>query len=115
VALALALELPPAGLILQSAFTSVRDMARRHYPFLPRAVVPDAYPNLRRIPRLNAPLLMLHGANDSIVPLMHGEELYAAAPEPKRIEVFPDAGHNDLVGPDWIETITEWARDVVRP
>ncbi len=115
VALALALELPPAGLILQSAFTSVRDMARRHYPFLPLAVVPDAYPNLRRIPRLNAPLLMLHGANDSIVPLMHGEELYAAAPEPKRIEVFPDAGHNDLVGPDWIETITEWARDVVRP
>jgi uncharacterized protein len=115
VALALALELPPAGLILQSAFTSVRDMARRHYPFLPRAVVPDAYPNLRRIPRLRAPLLMLHGANDGIVPLMHGEELYAAAPEPKRIEVFPDAGHNDLVGPDWTETISEWARDVLRP
>ena len=113
VALALALELPPAGLILQSAFTSVRDMARRHYPLLPRAVVPDAYPNLRRIRRLRAPLLMLHGANDSIVPLMHGEELYAAAPGPKRIEVFPDAGHNDLVGPAWIETITEWGRDLL--
>ena len=114
-ALALALELPPAGLILQSAFTSVRDMARRHYPFLPRAVVPDAYPNLRRIRRLRAPLLMLHGANDSIVPLMYGEELYEAAPEPKRIVVFPDAGHNDLVGPGWIGTITDWARDLLAP
>ncbi len=112
VALALALERPPAGLILQSAFTSVRDMARRHYPFLPHGLVPDAYPNLRRIARLQAPLLVLHGARDDIVPLMHGEELYEAAPEPKRIQVFPDAGHNDLIGPDWIEAITGWARDL---
>jgi fermentation-respiration switch protein FrsA (DUF1100 family) len=112
VALALALEQPPAGLILQSAFTSVRDMARRHYPFLPRSLVPDAYPNLRRIARLRAPLLVLHGARDDIVPLMHGEELYEAAPEPKRIQVFRDAGHNDLIGPDWIEAITGWVRDL---
>ena len=113
IALALALELPPAGLILQSTFTSVRDMARRHYPFLPRALVPDAYPSRRRIPRLRAPLLVLHGARDDIVPLMHGEELYEAAPEPKRIVVFPDAGHNDMLRPRWIETITGWARDVL--
>jgi fermentation-respiration switch protein FrsA (DUF1100 family) len=112
VALGLALERPPAGLILQSAFTSVRDMARRHYPFLPRSLVPDAYPNLRRIARLRAPLLVLHGARDDIVPLMHGEELYEAAPEPKRIQVFRDAGHNDLIGPDWIEAITGWVRDL---
>jgi fermentation-respiration switch protein FrsA (DUF1100 family) len=115
VALALALDQPPAGLILQSPFTSVRDMAGRHYPFLPRALVPDAYPNLRRIVSLRAPLLMLHGARDDIVPLMHSEELYEAALEPKRIEVFLDAGHNDLVGRDWIETITGWARDLLRP
>jgi uncharacterized protein len=113
VALALALERPPAGLILQSAFTSIRDMGRRHYPFIPRALVPDAYPSLRRIPQLRAPLLVLHGARDEIVPLMHGEELYLAAPEPKRIEVVADAGHNDLLGREWIETITEWARDVL--
>ena len=113
VALALALDLPPAGLILQSTFTSVRDMGRRHYPFLPRALVPDAYPSLRRIPRLRAPLLVLHGARDDIVPLMHGEELFEAAPEPKRIEVFGAGGHNDLLGPDWIETISGWARDVL--
>ena len=98
IALALAVELPPAGLILQSTFTSVRDMARLHYPFIPRALVPDAYPSLRIIPRLRAPLLVLHGSDDPVVPLMDGEALYEAAPDPKRIEVFAGAGHNDLIG-----------------
>jgi uncharacterized protein len=56
VALALALERPPAGLILQSAFTSIRDLARLHYPFIPPALVPDAYPSLDLIAGLAAPL-----------------------------------------------------------
>jgi uncharacterized protein len=111
IALELAIEHPPAGLILQSAFTSVQAMARLHYPFIPRALVPDAYPSLRLIPRLRAPLLVLHGARDEIVPVMDGEELYRAAPEPKRIEVF-DAAHNDMVGPRWIETIADWAQSL---
>jgi uncharacterized protein len=112
VALALALEAPPAGLILQSAFTSVRDMARLHYPFVPRALVPDAYPTLARIGELRAPLLVLHGARDAIVPLMYGEALFAAAPEPKRMQVFEAAGHNDLValaGSRWAAAIADWA------
>lgn len=108
IALELAIERPPAGLILQSTFTSVRHMARLHYPIVPRALVPNAYPSLDLIPRLRAPLLVLHGSRDEIVPLMDGEELYDAAPEPKRIEVF-DAGHNDMVGSDWIRAISGWA------
>jgi fermentation-respiration switch protein FrsA (DUF1100 family) len=97
VALALALEHPPHALVLQSTFTGVRDMARLHYPFIPAALVPDAYPSLRLIPELQAPLLVLHGAEDEIVPLSHAHELFRAAPEPKRLHVFPAAGHNDLV------------------
>jgi fermentation-respiration switch protein FrsA (DUF1100 family) len=114
VALALALEQPPAGVILQSAFTSVRDMARLHYPLVPPALVPDAFPSLRLIPRLRASLLVLHGERDDIVPLGHGEALAEAAPGPKRLEVFAGAGHNDLLalaGPRWAETITAWVRD----
>jgi uncharacterized protein len=107
IALELALHQPPAALILQSTFTSIRDMARLHYPFIPRALVPDAYPSLRLIRGLRAPLLVLHGARDDIVPLMDGEALFEAAPEPKRIEVL-DAGHNDMVGPRWIEAITAY-------
>ena len=118
VALELALAHPPAGLILQSPFTSVRDIARFHYPYVPRALVPNAYPSLDRIPHLRAPLLVVHGARDPIVPLIHGEELFHAAPEPKRLEVFPDAAHNDIVagsGAHWAAVITAWATEILRP
>jgi pimeloyl-ACP methyl ester carboxylesterase len=119
VALALALERPPAGLILLSAFTSVRDMARAHYPLIPRALVPDAYPSLRLIGGLLAPLLVLHGEDDAIVPVEHGRALLDAAPDPKRLRVVPGVGHNDIVslaGPLLAEEIAAWAReDVTRP
>ena len=113
VALALALEAPPRGLVLQSAFTSVRDVARVHYPFLPRAAVPDAYPSLARIHELEAPLLVLHGERDEVVPVAHGRALLEAALEPKEMEVFPGVGHNDLVplaGEAYAEAVASWVR-----
>ena len=116
VALALALEAPPVGLVLQSTFTSIRDMARRHYPFVPGSLVPDAYPSLRRIGGLRAPLLVVHGERDSIVPPMHGDELFAAAPQPKRLHRVAGAGHNDLLtlaGDEWAREIATWAGDVL--
>jgi fermentation-respiration switch protein FrsA (DUF1100 family) len=112
VALELAVEYPPAGLVLQSAFTSVRDMARLHYPILPPALVPDAYPSLRLIRRLRAPLLVIHGERDEIVPAEHGRALYDAAPEPKLLRVFPHAGHNDLIataGEEWAAAVADFA------
>jgi len=111
-ALALARESPPSGLVLQSTFTSVRDMARVHYPFIPAGLVPDAYPSLRLIRHLEAPLLVLHGERDDIVPLSQGRALFEAAPEPKQIRTFPDLGHNDLVplaGKDYADAIGMWA------
>jgi hypothetical protein len=112
VALELALEYPPAGLVLMSTFTSVRDMARRHYPILPSGVVPDAYPSLRRVRQLRAPLLVLHGDRDEIVPLFHAEELFDAAPEPKQLHVIEGVGHNDLVsvaGDEWATAIAHFS------
>jgi fermentation-respiration switch protein FrsA (DUF1100 family) len=111
VALALAVEAPPRGLVLQSAFTSVREIARVHYPFLPRALIPDAYPSLRSIEQLRSPLLVLHGERDDIVPCSHGRALLDAAPGPKQMQVFPGLGHNDLVplaGAAWSEAIVSW-------
>jgi pimeloyl-ACP methyl ester carboxylesterase len=115
IALALALESPPRGLILQSAFTSVRDVARRHYPFIPTVAIPDAYPSLRRIPNLRVPLLVIHGDRDPIVPASHGRALFEAAPEPKRLEVFPGLGHNDLLlaGERYREVIVDWVRSAL--
>jgi fermentation-respiration switch protein FrsA (DUF1100 family) len=115
VAIALGLEAPPAGVVLVSTFTSVRDMARRHYPFVPAAIVPDAYPSVRLIRDLYAPLLVLHGDRDDLVPLMYGEELYGAAPDPKRMHVLAGVGHNDLVeraGNEWAAAIAKFAREV---
>lgn len=115
IALALAVESPPQGLVLQSTFTSLRAVAHHHYPVIPSAVVPDAYPSIRRIGQLQAPLLVLHGARDEVVPLTEGRALYEAAPEPKRKHVFEGLGHSDLVaaGDEYARVIKEWmANDV---
>jgi fermentation-respiration switch protein FrsA (DUF1100 family) len=118
VAVELAVEFPPAGLVLQSTFSSVRDLARRHYRFVPAGIVPDAYSSLTRIHRLNGALLVLHGDSDDIVPVAHGRALFDAASEPKRIHVAAGAGHNDLVtrmGPAYAQLIAAWATGTAYP
>ena len=117
VAVELALERPPAGLVLLSAFAGVRELGRLHYPFVPSALVPDAYPALRRIRELHTPLLVLHGDRDEIVPLSQGRALFEAAPGPKRIHVFPGLGHNDLVslaGVELARVIAAWTSGIER-
>ena len=112
VALALAIDAPPAGLVLQSTFTSIRDMARLHYPLVPRAVVPDAYPSLRLVAEVRTRLLVLHGDRDELVPLMYGEALFEAATCPKEMIVFPGVAHNDVItlaGPRWAAAIASFA------
>lgn len=117
VALELALAHPPAGLVLLSTFTSVRDLARVHYPFIPAALVPDAYPSLRRIAHLRAPLLIVHGERDEIVPLSQAKTLFEAAPGQKRLRTMPGVGHNDLIslaGKAFSEEIAAWAGELAR-
>ena len=118
VAVDLALACPPAGLVLLSAFTSLRELARVHYPFVPASLIPDAYPTVRRIHDLRAPLLVLHGDRDDIVPLSQGRALFEAAPGPKSMHVFPGAGHNDLLqlaGTEFARLIALWASGLQRP
>jgi uncharacterized protein len=113
VAIELALAHPPAGLVLLSAFTSVREMARVHYPLIPAALVPDAYPSLRLIGGLRSPVLVLHGEDDAIVPVEHGRALLRAAPDPKRLRIVAGVGHNDIVslaGELLAGEIASWAR-----
>ena len=96
VALDLALEAEARALVLESPFTSVPDMARAVYPFLPLwPFVRTRYDNLSKIERLRRPLLVLHGERDEIVPFAQGRRLFEAAPEPKRFYAIPRAGHND--------------------
>ncbi|MEY2516343.1 MAG: uncharacterized protein QOJ89_3701 [bacterium] len=112
VAVELALAHPPAALVLLSAFTSVRDLARLHYRLIPKALVPDAYPSLRRIAGVHAPLLVLHGDDDMTVPVEHGRALLHAAPGRKRLFIVPGVGHNDIVslaGPQLAGEMASWA------
>jgi uncharacterized protein len=95
VALDLAVSRPCRALVLEAPFTSVPDMARVVFPFVPRAFVRTQYDNLAKIHRLRVPLLVLHGERDEVVPFAQGRRLFEAAPEPKRFFPVPGAGHND--------------------
>ncbi|MDP3939637.1 MAG: alpha/beta hydrolase [Deltaproteobacteria bacterium] len=96
VAIELALRVAPAGLVLESAFTSVSDMAKQVIPFLPLGIfLSTRYENLEKIPRIDCPLLVMHGEHDEIIPFEQGLRLYEAAPEPKTFFRIRHAGHND--------------------
>jgi len=91
-------EPAPGAVIVQSPFTSLADVAGEHYPLLPvRLLLRDRYENAAKIGALRAPLLVLHGTDDSIVPLANGRALFErATAEPKRFVEVRGAGHNDL-------------------
>ena len=99
VALELALAHPPRGLILESPFLSVQAMANRTLPGS-GYLFKSRFDSLARIGRLRAPLLILHGDADEVVPYEHGRRLWEAASEPKAFYTIDRARHNDtyLVG-----------------
>jgi len=83
--------------ILEAAYTSVADVAAALFPFVPaRWLVLDRFDNLARVRDLGAPVLIIHGEHDRLVPVALGRALYSAAREPKRALWVPDGGHNDL-------------------
>jgi fermentation-respiration switch protein FrsA (DUF1100 family) len=97
VAVALAAEKPVARVILESPFTSAVDIAARRYWFVPvRWLMKDQFRSDLRVGKVAAPVLVLHGERDAVVPIALGERLYALINAPKRFVRFPGAGHNDL-------------------
>jgi uncharacterized protein len=97
VAVALAADKPVARVILESPFTSAVDIAARRYWFVPvRWLMKDQFRSDLRVGKVAAPVLVLHGERDAVVPIALGERLYALINAPKRFVRFPGAGHNDL-------------------
>jgi fermentation-respiration switch protein FrsA (DUF1100 family) len=94
VAAALAVEDAPAALILETPFTSVRAMANGTLPGA-GYLFSTRYDTLGIIRRLRAPLLVLHGDADEVVPFRHGRAIFEAAPDPKSFYRIPGARHND--------------------
>lgn len=98
VAAHLAAEVPDIGaVVLEAPFTSIPDAAAHHYFWLPvHALAHESYQNIDKIPRITAPLLILHGERDGVVPVRHGHRLYEAATEPKRLVLVAEGRHSDL-------------------
>lgn len=98
VAVPLAARNEVAALILEAPFTSVAEVAQYHYSFVPAsALVRDRFDSLSRIGEVRAPILVLHGERDRVVPIRFGRALFDAAPEPKELWAAREARHEDLV------------------
>ncbi len=96
IALRLATESPTSGLILEAPFTSIRDMVQLTFPWLPfKGRITTKYNSLERIKQLKRPLLIMHGDEDRIIPVIQGQRLFEAANEPKTFQALKGADHNN--------------------
>ena len=85
------------GVVLEAPFVSVAACAQRRYPFVPAAwLVHDRFDSLSRIAQVTAPLLILHGERDMVVPVHHGRALLKAATAPSEGWFSPSASHENL-------------------
>lgn len=95
------------ALILQSPYTTMADLGRYHYPWIP--IEPwDKFDSIGRIHAVHMPVLALHGTNDAVVPYAQGIALFSAANQPKQWVSLPDRSHNNLWTPDFLSTINQF-------
>jgi fermentation-respiration switch protein FrsA (DUF1100 family) len=117
VAVSLALEHPPAALVLRSPFTSAVDVGRFHYPWLPVGwILKDRFLSNDRIARVLSPSLFIAGDEDRIVPASQTRTLFDTAREPKALMVIAGADHNDEAlaeGPEMIARAVAFATSVM--
>jgi fermentation-respiration switch protein FrsA (DUF1100 family) len=97
VAVALAAERPVGKVVLQSPFTSTVDVGAAAYWFVPvRLLMKDQFRSDERIGRVSAPVLVMHGERDRVVPFRFGERLFSLVQSDKRFVRFADGGHDSL-------------------
>jgi len=73
-----------AGIILESPFTSMVNLGKKYYPFFPvRFLIKDKFESYKKISNISAPVLIIHGKVDKIVPFAMGTKMYELANEPK--------------------------------
>ena len=96
IVVALAAEYPVGRVLLESPYTSIADIAAEAYPFAPaRLLTKDRFRSDKRIGNVSAPVLVVHGTDDDVVPIRYGERLYAMIRAPKRFVRIDGGGHND--------------------
>lgn len=96
VAVQLAEQETVGGVILDAPYTSIADVGARLYPFLPvQTFILDRYDSLSRIAAINAPLLIVHGDQDGLIPIAMGRQLFEQAKQPKQFSPIVGGGHAD--------------------
>jgi fermentation-respiration switch protein FrsA (DUF1100 family) len=115
VAAELATRVEPAGLILESTFTSLPDLGEDLYRWLPvRLLARIHYPTRERVAELNLPVLVVHSRDDEIIPFHHGERLHQAAKSSRHLLELR-GGHNEafLQAEDaYVERLADFLADL---
>ncbi len=115
IAVRLAGEREVGAVVLDAPYTSVVDVALLAYPYLPvRPLLRDRYESNRHIARVSAPILILHGERDTIIPVRMGKALFSLAPEPKKLFLYPEGGHIDLDRFGAPEAVAKWIDEARR-
>ncbi len=97
VAAAIAAKQAVGAVVLEAPFTTLAEIGAYHYWYLPVApLVRDRYDTLARLGSVQAPVLVLHGVRDRVVPAEMGRRVYDTARPPKTLFLAPEAGHSDL-------------------
>jgi hypothetical protein len=113
-AVRLAAREPVAALVLEAPFLSVLAVAQGQYPFVPVApLLKHPFRSDLWIGSVSAPVLILHGGRDGVVPVGQGEALYALAREPKRLFLAREAGHEDLPAFGSLTRVARFIEDAV--
>ena len=106
VVMRLAAENPLGAIVLDAPFTSTADIAARLYPIVPvRLLMLDQFRSIDLVDDITAPVLIMHGRHDQVVPFEDGRALYEALPGPKRFLEFPDSGHVSLFEDGGLEAV----------
>lgn len=97
VASELALRREVGAVILQSTFSSIADVGAELFPFLPvRLINKIKYDTISKLPRIHAPVMIIHSRSDRMIRFRHAERNYAAANDPKMLWEI-DGGHVDVL------------------
>lgn len=110
VAVELATRNPIGGLILEAPFSSAGAVASGMVPVL-GAMLISGFDSKTRISGVHAPLLVIHGDRDEVIPYRLGQDLFASANEPKKFRTIASAHHNDIVetaGPAYADMLREF-------
>lgn len=111
-AIQLAADAPPRGLIIECSFSSFRDVAREHFPKLAWLVPKNKLNSVQAISLIQCPLLQSHGDSDRVISLQSGQKLFEAARQPKQFVTLTGTGHNDPPPREYYRTMSEFLQNL---